>query len=107
MLLNLPTYKTINEDQLVPVTAARKFVRENEIKGPALIEVRRNQFTVDRFYWCKKGMFSAAYAESNYSNFVELKEIANKLINKEKIYNIADLRKDVEVEKFNMEYIYA
>ncbi|MGA1713019.1 MAG: DUF3155 domain-containing protein [bacterium] len=91
----------------LPVTAARKYVRQNGITGPAIIEAVRNKFTTDRFYWCEKGMFSAAFAESNYVNFIELKKIAIQLAEEGFIANQQELYWGMETREPNYEFMYA
>ena len=45
-----------------PVTAARRYIAEGNIVPPAILNVRRNEHTTDRFFWGEKGLFSAQYA---------------------------------------------
>jgi hypothetical protein len=49
-----------------PVTAARRYIAEQALVPPALLNVRRNEHTTDRFFWGEKGLFSAQYAEENH-----------------------------------------
>ncbi|GAB4211821.1 MAG: hypothetical protein OHK0012_05030 [Synechococcales cyanobacterium] len=56
-----------------PVTAARKFIQDQAIAPPALILVRRNEHTIDRFFWAEKGLFSAQYVEENHFLFPSLR----------------------------------
>ncbi len=56
-----------------PVTAARKFIQDRAITPPALILVRRNEHTIDRFFWAEKGLFSAQYVEENHFLFPSLR----------------------------------
>ncbi|SAY39426.1 hypothetical protein FLM9_1577, partial [Candidatus Synechococcus spongiarum] len=44
--------------ELKPVTAARHYIASQELKPPALINVRRNEHTTDRFFLAEKGVFS-------------------------------------------------
>lgn len=60
----------------VPVTAARKFASINGIKSPAVINIRRNDYTVDHFFLAPQGMFGLTYVEFNWMLFPCLKKIA-------------------------------
>ncbi|AGY60181.1 DUF3155 domain-containing protein [Gloeobacter kilaueensis] len=55
-----------------PVTAARRFVQENQIVPPAVISVQRNQQAAERFFWSTRGLFGARYAEDHYFLFPSL-----------------------------------
>ena len=50
-----------------PVTAARRYIAEAGLVPPALLNVRRNEHTTDRFFWGEKGLFSAQYAREPFS----------------------------------------
>jgi len=91
----------------LPVTAARKFVKENGIEGPAIIEAVRNKYTIDRFYWSKKGMFSAAFAEANYVNFEELRGISIQLAKEGFVPQQKELYWGMETREPNYEFFYA
>jgi len=56
-----------------PVTAARKFIHSEGIVPPALLLVRRNEHTTDRYFWAKKGLFGAQYVEENHFLFPSLR----------------------------------
>ena len=58
-----------------PVTAARRYIAETAINSPAVVNVRRNEHTTDRFFWGEKGLFSAQYAEENHFLFPSLRTI--------------------------------
>ena len=58
-----------------PVTAARRYIAETAINAPAIVNVRRNEHTTDRFFWGEKGLFSAQYAEENHFLFTSLRTI--------------------------------
>ncbi len=60
-----------------PVTAARRYIAEGAIKYPAILNVRRNEHTTDRFFWGEKGLFSAQYAEENHFLFPSLRIIVD------------------------------
>ncbi|MDX2272835.1 MAG: DUF3155 domain-containing protein [Cyanobacteriota bacterium] len=55
------------------VTAARKYIHDQSIAPPALIVVRRNEHTIDRFFWAEKGLFGAQYVEENHFLFPSLR----------------------------------
>lgn len=69
-------------DGTTPVTQARVEVRQNEITAPALISIRRNEFTVDHFYLSSQGMFGVDYVEYNYRSFAELTRLQRQLFEK-------------------------
>jgi|GEM_PF-3429752 len=110
ILSRLPTYRFENEGQ-VPVTCARMHVKLEKIKSPAIIIIRRNKHTIDRFYLSKNGMFSADYAEYNYFNFFELRELLQKLVQQGEIraelqqHCILSLANHV-YEKYNYEFAW-
>lgn len=108
ILKRVPIYKfnNIKGDDL-PVTAARKHVKKNGITGPAVIEVVRNKFTIDRFYWSKKGMFSAAFAELNYINFEELRSILTQLHEEGFVPDQKEVYWGMETREPNYEFFYA
>lgn len=56
-----------------PVTAARKFLHAQGIAPPALVLVKRNEHTTDRYFWAEKGLFGAQYAEENHFLFPSLR----------------------------------
>ncbi|GGA44652.1 DUF3155 domain-containing protein [Okeania sp. KiyG1] len=56
-----------------PVTAARKFIHSQGIVPPAVLLVRRNEHTTDRYFWAEKGLFGAQYVEENHFLFPSLK----------------------------------
>ena len=62
-----------------PVTAARRYIAENGLIAPAILNVRRNEHTTDRFFWGEKGLFSAQYAEENHFLFPSLREIVDRI----------------------------
>jgi hypothetical protein len=107
ILKSLPLHEFDNtQSEEIPVTAARNYVRANRIEGPAVIRIRRNSHTIDSFYWCKRGMFSAAFVESNYMNFMNLREISRGLVDKGILCDSVQRSLDCEVEEFKCEYIY-
>jgi Protein of unknown function (DUF3155) len=56
-----------------PVTAARKFIHSEGILPPALLLVKRNEHTTDRYFWAEKGLFGAQYVEENHFLFPSLR----------------------------------
>lgn len=70
----VPQYN-IESGEDKPVTAARKFIHAQGIVPPALLLVRRNEHTTDRYFWAEKGLFGAQYVEENHFLFPSLKGI--------------------------------
>jgi hypothetical protein len=62
-----------------PVTAARRYIAEQALVPPAILNVRRNEHTTDRFFWGEKGLFSAQYAEENHFLFPSLRAIVDRI----------------------------
>lgn len=56
-----------------PVTAARNFIHSEGIAPPALLLVKRNEHTTDRYFWAEKGLFGAQYVEENHFLFPSLR----------------------------------
>jgi len=105
ILKTLPTYDFDNrKGSDVSVTAARRFIRENKLGYNIVINVKRTSHTTDRFYWCKKGLFSADFAECNYINFMELRSISKSVVNRETVFKMMDA--NLEMEQFAYEYRY-
>lgn len=63
---------SIESGQDKPVTAARKFIHSEGILPPALLLVKRNEHTTDRYFWAEKGLFGAQYVEENHFLFPSL-----------------------------------
>ena len=74
VLSYVPSFN-LDTGELKPVTAARHYIAKRELKPPALINVRRNEHTTDRFFLGEKGLFSAHYAAENHFLFPSLKAI--------------------------------
>lgn len=72
ILEHIPQFKLDSGDEK-SVTAARKYIKAREIPPPALILVRRNEHTIDRYFWAEKGLFGAQYVEENHFLFPSLK----------------------------------
>lgn len=70
----VPQYN-IESGEDKPVTAARKFIHAQGIVPPAMLLVRRNEHTTDRYFWAEKGLFGAQYVEENHFLFPSLKGI--------------------------------
>ena len=89
-----------------PVTAARRFIAEEGIIPPALLNVRRNEHTTDRFFWGEKGLFSAQYAEENHFLFPSLRTIVDS-IGEEVIFEGLDLTADdwEEIEEYEYAFV--
>ncbi len=74
-ILELVTHFHIESGEDKPVTAARKHIRSNNIMPPALLVVKRNEHTTDRYFWAEKGLFGAQYVEENHFLFPSLRMI--------------------------------
>lgn len=72
-ILELIPQFSIDSGEVKPVTAARTHIQEKQIMPPALLLVRRNEHTVDRFFWAEKGLFGAQYVEENHFLFPSLR----------------------------------
>jgi hypothetical protein len=68
----VPQY-SIESGEDKPVTAARKFIQLKGIAPPALLLVKRNEHTTDRYFWAEKGLFGAQYVEENHFLFPSLR----------------------------------
>ena len=58
-----------------PVTAARNHIASLGIQPPAVLVVKRNEHTTDRYFWAEKGLFGAQYVEENHFLFPSLQAI--------------------------------
>ncbi len=74
VMAHVPTFH-LETGEYKPVTAARRYIAETAITSPAVVNVRRNEHTTDRFFWGEKGLFSAQYAEENHFLFPSLRII--------------------------------
>jgi hypothetical protein len=72
ILEHIPQF-SIDSGEDKPVTAARKYIHTHGILPPALLLVRRNEHTTDRYFWAEKGLFGAQYVEENHFLFPSLK----------------------------------
>ena len=78
VLAHVPTFN-LETGAHKPVTAARRYIAESELMAPAILNVRRNEHTTDRFFWGEKGLFSAQYAEENHFLFPSLRLIVDRI----------------------------
>ncbi|BAZ70145.1 MAG: DUF3155 domain-containing protein [Pelatocladus maniniholoensis HA4357-MV3] len=74
ILEHVPQY-SIESGEEKPVTAARKFIQAEGILPPALLLVKRNEHTTDRYFWAEKGLFGAQYVEENHFLFPSLRTL--------------------------------
>ncbi|HIK30027.1 MAG TPA: DUF3155 domain-containing protein [Oscillatoriales cyanobacterium M59_W2019_021] len=72
ILEHVPQY-SIESGEDKPVTAARKYIKSEGILPPALLLVKRNEHTTDRYFWAEKGLFGAQYVEENHFLFPSLR----------------------------------
>ncbi|MEM6447545.1 MAG: DUF3155 domain-containing protein [Cyanobacteria bacterium J06642_2] len=74
-ILELIPQFSLDSGEDKPVTAARKFIQTKNVAPPALLLVRRNEHTVDRYFWAEKGLFGAQYVEENHFLFPSLRAL--------------------------------
>ncbi|MFW6360054.1 MAG: DUF3155 domain-containing protein [Chroococcales cyanobacterium] len=72
-ILELVPHYNLESGEEKPVTAARKYIAVQGITPPALLVVRRNEHTTDRYFWAEKGLFGAQYVEENHFLFPSLR----------------------------------
>lgn len=72
----VPQYN-IESGEDKPVTAARKHIAAVGITPPAVVVVKRNEHTTDRYFWAEKGLFGAQYVEENHFLFPSLRTIGS------------------------------
>jgi hypothetical protein len=72
ILEQVPQY-SIESGEDKPVTAARRYIHNEGISPPALLLVKRNEHTTDRYFWAEKGLFGAQYVEENHFLFPSLR----------------------------------
>ena len=104
VLAHGPTHN-LETGEYKPVTAARRYIAEGGLVPPALLHVRRNEHTTDRFFWGEKGLFSAQYAEENHFLFPSLRTIVDS-IGEEKLFEGLDLAADDWEEMEEYEYAF-
>ena len=74
-ILELVPQYSLESGEDKPVTAARKYIQQLGIATPALLIVKRNEHTTDRYFWAEKGLFGAQYVEENHFLFPSLREL--------------------------------
>lgn len=74
-ILELVPQYHIESGEEKPVTAARNYIGSEGIVPPALLVVKRNEHTTDRYFWAEKGLFGAQYVEENHFLFPSLQTI--------------------------------
>ena len=74
-ILELVPQYHIESGEEKPVTAARNYIASEGILPPALLVVKRNEHTTDRYFWAEKGLFGAQYVEENHFLFPSLQAI--------------------------------
>jgi hypothetical protein len=72
-ILELVPQYNIESGEDKPVTAARNYIKTVGIAPPALLVVKRNEHTTDRYFWAEKGLFGAQYVEENHFLFPSLR----------------------------------
>ncbi len=89
-----------------PVTAARRYIAEAALTAPAILNVRRNEHTTDRFFWGEKGLFSAQYAEENHFLFPSLRSIVE-IVGENNMFNGLELSADdwEEIEEYEYAFV--
>ena len=74
-ILELVPQHHIESGEDKPVTAARNHIAALGINRPAVLVVKRNEHTTDRYFWAEKGLFGAQYVEENHFLFPSLQSI--------------------------------
>ncbi len=74
-ILELVPQYNLESGEDKPVTAARKYIALQSITPPAVLVVKRNEHTTDRYFWAEKGLFGAQYVEENHFLFPSLRFI--------------------------------
>ena len=104
VLAHVPTHH-LETGEHKPVPAARRYIAEGVLMPPALVNVRRNEHTTDKFFWGEKGLFSAQYAEENHFLFPSLRSIVDH-VGEEVIFEGLDLASDDWEEMEEYEYAF-
>ena len=91
-ILELVPHYNIESGEDKPVTAARKYIASANILPPALLVVRRNEHTTDRYFWAEKGLFGAQYVEENHFLFPSLQSLEVQEQNQRKSIAVATAR---------------
>ncbi len=79
-ILELVPQYNIESGEDKPVTAARKYIQSLCIAPPALLVVKRNEHTTDRYFWAEKGLFGAQYVEENHFLFPSLRSFQPQVV---------------------------
>ncbi len=105
VLAHVVTYN-LETGQHKPVTAARRYIAESGVRSPALLNVRRNEHTTDRFFWGEKGLFSAQYAEENHFLFPSLRVIVDH-VGEDRMFEGLELTADdwEEIEEYEYAFV--
>ncbi|MEL6927175.1 MAG: DUF3155 domain-containing protein [Cyanobacteria bacterium J06600_6] len=74
-ILEVVPQHRIESGEEKPVTAARNHIASLGIQPPAVLVVKRNEHTTDRYFWAEKGLFGAQYVEENHFLFPSLQSI--------------------------------
>ena len=105
VLAHVPTFH-LETGEYKPVTAARRYIAESGLISPAILNVRRNEHTTDRFFWGEKGLFSAQYAEENHFLFPSLRLIVDS-VGEETMFEGLELTSDdwEEIEEYEYAFV--
>ena len=105
VMAHVPTFH-LETGEYKPVTAARRYIAEAAITSPAVVNVRRNEHTTDRFFWGEKGLFSAQYAEENHFLFPSLRNIVDS-VGEENMFEGLELAADdwEEIEEYEYAFV--
>jgi len=79
ILEHIPQF-SIESGEDKPVTAARRYIQAENILPPALLLVKRNEHTTDRYFWAEKGLFGAQYVEENHFLFPSLRPQGEEMV---------------------------
>lgn len=105
ILEHVPSYE-LSGRSLVSVSAARIFVSTNKIQPPAILHVHRNEFTIDSFFWEKRGMYGLDYVEMNWPMFSVLKSIVDRIGSDELFGDPQEFDLASEIETIKPQYYY-
>ncbi len=105
VMAHVPTFH-LETGKHKPVTAARRYIAETTINAPAIVNVRRNEHTTDRFFWGEKGLFSAQYAEENHFLFPSLRSIVE-AVGEHNMFEGLELTSDdwEEIEEYEYAFV--
>lgn len=97
---------TTEGNGIVSVTAARRFAASKKIICPAIIKVRRNEYTVDSFFLAEKGMFGLSYVEFNWMQFSCLNQIIKNIGPREIFSDLGQYDWTSEEESYRPEFAF-